>query len=401
MIFGKKDTKSDNSGGRIHDFSYVEAGQTYMDTACQTPRPQPVIDALTKYYTAYNACGGRVKYDWGRKVDEAIEDTRTAILQMLKLPPQAYSASFTLNTTYGLNILLQQLPQDTYDRIVTSDIEHNSVFLSTITAAKRLGIERLVLERDQQGALQYDPSQLKQSVVVVNVVSNIDGRKLINLQQLITDVHEAGGVIILDAAQAMAHSSSMLENCNADAICFSAHKMYAPSLGIVIAKKEFSNTLDFSFVGGGMVSSVSEQSFELTPNDLESRFEPGLQAYGEIIALGKAIRWLDDIPAREARIARLSDMLFDGLKEIESLKMINSQASPVVSVYSEKHDSHRLATFLSSAGIMARSGYFCCHYYLMEKKQLPPLLRFSIGLHTTEVDVQKTIDTMKKLMKGL
>ena len=57
------------------DFGYLGPDTHYFDSACQTLRPQPVIAAVTEYYRQYNACGGRVKYAWGEKVDGIVADT--------------------------------------------------------------------------------------------------------------------------------------------------------------------------------------------------------------------------------------------------------------------------------------------------------------------------------------
>jgi selenocysteine lyase/cysteine desulfurase len=43
-----------------------------------------VIDAVTEYFREYNACGGRVKYAWGEKVDGIVADTREKLLRMLE-----------------------------------------------------------------------------------------------------------------------------------------------------------------------------------------------------------------------------------------------------------------------------------------------------------------------------
>jgi cysteine desulfurase/selenocysteine lyase len=48
---------------------------------------------------------------------------------------------------------------------------------------------------------------------------------------------------------------------------------------------------------------------------------------------------------------------------------------------------------------MSRSGYFCCHYYLLEKLKLPPLIRFSLGLHSTEDDIERTIKELRRVIK--
>ncbi|POH67156.1 MULTISPECIES: aminotransferase class V-fold PLP-dependent enzyme [Cryobacterium] len=391
--------------GRSGDFGYLQSGEVYLDAACQSLRPQPVIDALTDYYTTYNACGGRVKYVWGLKVDAAVADTRKAVLGLLGLSNKSHAVSFTLNTTYGLNLLLQQLPLGRFTRVVTSHVEHNSVFLPTITAARRLGVDRLVLGRAADGALLYEPAQLEKAVVVVNATSNIDGRQLSNLADLVRDTHARGGIVIVDAAQAMGHSRALLQKTEADAVCFSGHKMYAASLGVVVARHELLTSLELGFVGGGMVSDVRENDFDLVQGDPAALLEPGLQAWGEIIALGRAIEWLGDVrpggltPAEH--ITGLSRRLHDGLAEIPGLTLLNTEPSPVISLYAPAQDSHRLAVFLSHSRISVRSGYFCAHHYLKEQLGLPPLLRLSLGLHSTESDIDSATQALTRLMKGL
>ena len=394
-----------NEAGRLTDFAYLDPSVVYLDSACQSLRPQPVLDSLTEYYTTYNACGGRVKYAWGRRVDEEVAAARQGVLGLLGLSSRHYAVSFTLNTTFGLNLLLQQLPQECFASVITSHAEHNSVFLPTMTAAKRLGVPRLVLDRADDGALLYEPAQLERAVVVVNAVSNVDGRVLTNLTELVRDTHARGGIVILDAAQAMAHERALLQKTAADAICFSGHKMYSASLGVIIARRELLASLELTFVGGGMVTDVREDSYDLLPDDPGALLEPGLQAWGEIIALRHATDWLGTVrpggrPPAE-HLSALSERLFDALSDIPGLTMVNATASPVISVYAPKQDSHRLAVFLSQSGISVRSGYFCAHHHLKERLALPPLLRFSLGLHSTTADIDRAHDALARLMKGL
>jgi selenocysteine lyase/cysteine desulfurase len=388
------------NSNRLAEFSYLGSNHIYMDSSCQSLRPLPVIEAMDEYYKTYGACSGRVKYEWGQKVDSIVEETRQLVVDYLDLPKKDYICSFTLNTTYGLNLILSQLPIGKYKRIVTSEIEHNSVFLPTITHAKRLSVERIVLPRARDGGLIYDKTDLNHSIVVVNTTSNIDGRLLTNLAQLIKDAHESDGIVILDAAQTVAHHRELLRGCQADAICFSAHKTYAASLGVVVIKKDLLRTLEISFIGGGMVNGVKQQSYQMYPDDMAAWLEPGLQPYAEIISLNSSIKWLKNIKSGEQHLNELARQLFDGLSNIPEIEIINSEPSSIISIYSKKVDAHRLATFLSASDIMVRSGYFCCHYYLIEKLKLPPLLRFSIGLHTTQDDVTKTIETLKKLVRS-
>ena len=389
----------------VHDlrasFDYLSADEIYFDSACQTLRPRPVIEALTTYYTTYNACGDRVKYAWGRRVAEGVETTRRRVLDAWKLPARRYSCSFTLNTTYGLNLLLQQLPQRRFARVVTTHSEHNAVFLSTLTAAARLGVPRVLVERDATGAVATTDAELTDAVVVVSAMDNVTGTLTAGLAGLVSRAHERGGIVIVDAAQAAPHALTSLRGLPADAICFSAHKMYGPSLGVVIATDELLASLELSFVGGGQVSEVTADGFALD-TVLHTRLESGLQAWGEILAFGAALTWLsprlEDIERAEAR---LSARLFEGLAALPRLRLLGEVASPVMSAVPERVDAHRLAVFLSRAGVMVRSGYFCAHHWLQERAGLPPLIRFSVGAHNTDGDVDRALELMSRMMRGL
>ena len=402
-MFRKKVKSIQNATARLSEFDYIADNNIYMDSACQSMRPEPVIAAINDYYKTYNACGERVKYRWGQQVDEKVEATRKLVIDYLGLPQKDYACSFTLNTTFGLNLILTQITGNNYNQVITSEIEHNSVFLSTIELSKRLDIPRTVLPRDERGNLIYYKDNLAKAIVVLNAASNIDGRLLLNIRKLIKDTHAAGGIVIIDAAQAFAHHSEILTNCGADAICFSGHKTYASSLGIVVIKKSLLRSLHIAFIGGGMVSGVREKDYSLLPEeDMASWLEPGLQAWGEIISLNSAVKWLQTVRVNGQKpaeyITDLSKQLFDGLSSINGITIINKAPASVISFYSPKIDAHRLAVFLSASGIMARSGYFCCHYYLLEKCKFPPLLRLSIGLHTTKADIIKTLEAIKKFV---
>jgi cysteine desulfurase/selenocysteine lyase len=402
-------------------FSYLDEKDIYLDGACQSLRPEPVINALESYYKEFNSCGERVKYKWGRITDEKVNATREKVLDYLKLKKKDYFVSFTLNTTYGLNLLLSQFDakKAKIKYVVTSDIEHNSPFLSTITFAKRHGIKRKVISRNSDGSVKIKDIPSK-SLVVLNAASNIDGRTLKNINEVIKAVKQSGGYIIIDAAQAMAHSKEILEKTEPDAICFSAHKMYAPSLGGMIVRKDFVDLIDTSFIGGGMVDDVDLETYLLSSDNkdhLYTKFESGLQAWGEIIALGAAIDWLEKIPKNKKKILQENEQkLFDFFKEhgtvgeIDKTKeqreknkangrfhLLNYEPTSTMSFYVDDLDSHLLGEALAEDGIMARTGYFCVHYYTDHKMHFPPLIRLSLGYQNTPEQIDKVISELSKI----
>lgn len=390
-------------GGVDRDFSFLDDKAIYLDSACQTLRPQQVIDAMTEYFHEYNSCGGRVKYDWGVRLDEKIDEVRKKILALVGKSGAEYTVAFTLNTTYGVNLILSQLPPK-FKKVVTSDIEHNSVFLPTMTVAKRLAIPRVVLTRSADGSLVYSKEDLSGGIVVLNSMSNIDGRELVNLKDIVIDTHKTGGIVLVDAAQGIGHNQKCIRESDFDALFFSGHKIYGPSLGVIVIKKTLVTSLDTGFIGGGTVEDVGAEDYELISDSdaLYGRLEIGLQNFAGIVGLGAALDWIKSYKpenlTQDAHKKMLTQFLFEELSAIPTVTLINSSPSTIVSFYSEKIDAHRLAIFLSAQNMMVRSGYFCCHYYLKNLKKYPPLVRVSLGLNNTQKQVESFTSTLRTLI---
>lgn len=391
------------NGYIMEDFDYLSKKEVYLDAACQSLRPRPVLNALNKYYENFNSCGERVKYKWGRVTDEKVEETRGLLLKYLKVSPRRYFTSFTLNTTYGINLILDQLNPKLFKQIVTSDIEHNSPFLATMAFARRNKIPRKIITRERDGSVDLAQCDFCRAIVVLNAASNIDGRELLNIKALVKKVHAEKGIVIIDAAQAMAHHPDILFKTEADAVCGSAHKMYAPSLGFIVARRDLLPKLNYNFVGGGMVDDVTKNDAKYSAENADhiyTRFESGLQAWGEIVAFGEALRWLMKLNKKTRNnLTACTEKLFDYLKNNPKIHLVNDKANPTMSFYIDGIDSHLVAEALSSKGIMCRSGYFCVHYYLDHVMQYPPLVRFSLGYYIRESDIEQTINVLARITK--
>lgn len=386
----------------MEDFDYLGEGEVYLDCACQSLRPRPVIDAINKYYTEHNSCGERVKYKWGRETDALVEATREKVLKYLKLKAKKYTVSFTLNTTYGINLILSQLDANRFKKVMTSEIEHNSPFLGTLGFSNRTGLPREVMERNADGTIDVNAYDFTGAVVVVNCASNFDGRKLGNIQELLKAVHKAGGILIIDAAQAMAHSVDVLRGVEVDAICFSAHKLYAPSLGVIVWRDDLLEYLEPLWLGGGMVDDVERNTFVLSAEGKEhrySRFESGLQSWGEIIGLGAALDWLEGLSQKDwQNFTDNYNELYDFISSSSRVNLVNHEANPTMSFYVDELDSHLIGEALSRENIMARTGYFCVHYYLDHVLKCPPLIRFSVGQHNRPEDIEKVKKVLSKVL---
>ena len=195
--------------------------------------------------------------------------------------------------------------------------------------------------------------------------------------------------------------------------------MYAPSLGVMIIRKDFAKYIETQFIGGGMVDDVDVDTYLLStenPDHLYTKFEAGLQAWGEIIALGEAIAWLERIPKnKHEQLAKNAKRIFDFFEtngttgninlsknqrdqSSKKLHLLNSTPTPTLSFYVDGLDSHLLGEALAEEGVMARTGYFCVHYFLDHKMQFPPLVRISLGYHNTEDDIDHLLNILKKVL---
>lgn len=398
MFFSSTPQKKNHTS----DFAYLDPKVCPMDSACQTLRPQCVIDAEAEYYHAYNACGGRVKYGWGKRVDDKVQAAREGMLRLCGRSAKEYAVAFTLNTTTGINQVLHQLPSN-WDTIVTSEIEHNSVFVPTIAWAKRRNGKRIVLPRNEDGSLTYQPTDLRNAVVVVNTASNIDGRTLVNATELAKTTHAEQGILLLDAAQTFGHDTDILQETDFDAAFGSAHKMYGPSLGFIIIRRSLLRSLDPFLLGGGTVADVDRNHYTLLSGaDEHAILETGLQNWGGIIGLERAITWLKDLRIdgmdRHTYEQKLCKALYDGLRSLPRTTLVNGGPRSTQSIYVERLDSHRLALYLDAQRILCRSGHFCCHSYLAHQLKLPPLLRLSIGLNNTMEQIECCVDVLRKII---
>ena len=85
-----------------------EKPPVYLDNACTTLAPRPVIAAINEYYTDYPSCGGRRSHHWfaeevTRRVegnaDEGIGGARQAIADFIHAGSEK-EIIFALNTVH-------------------------------------------------------------------------------------------------------------------------------------------------------------------------------------------------------------------------------------------------------------------------------------------------------------
>src|SRR5205085_5883404 len=121
-----------------------------------------------------------------------------------------------------------------------------------ILAAER-GIVLRFLDVDGDGLLVLDDLDRQlEGVKLVSVthMSNVLGT--INpVEEIIARAHEAGALVMLDAAQSVPHMKVDVQALDVDFLAFSGHKMCGPTgIGILYGKRKLLQEMP-PFLGGG------------------------------------------------------------------------------------------------------------------------------------------------------
>jgi cysteine desulfurase/selenocysteine lyase len=378
------------------DFACLEQKPkpVYMDSACQSLRPNVVIEKMNEYYNKYPACAGRSWHDWGQKVGEEIKKARSTAQKFFsaKNPEEII---FTRNTTEGINLIANCLDLKN-KKVIITDKEHNSNLLPWQKLAKT-GVKFETVPFGDAAALAKKISGA--GLVSMTMTSNVDGTS-IPAKEIIDIAHKNGALVLLDAAQSAPHSEINVKKLDIDFLACSGHKMLGPSgTGILYGKKELLDKMPPFLVGGDTVKDTTYTTSEFAQSP--EKFEAGLQNYAGIMGLGAAMEYLQKVGLNEihkheiALNKKITDAVGDkvqliGPKEAE-------KRSGIFSFNIKNMDPHTASMMINKSHyIMLRSGMHCVHSWFHANK-LPGSCRASLYLYNNEEDCDTFIDAIKKI----
>lgn len=380
----------------------------YFDNACQSLRPQSVINAVTEYYQEYPACSGRSMHSLAAKVTQKCDEARTIISKFVGAKRKE-EIVFTRNTTEGINLIANSLEFQRGDVVVTTDKEHNSNLIPWQMLVKNKGIIHKVIPSNPDNTfnLTVYEKEMNGNVKLVSMgfTSNLDG-VTIPAKKVIQIAHKHGSLVLLDAAQTAPHQRINVSDLDVDFLAFSGHKMLGPSgMGVLYGKYNLLEKLVPFMVGGDTVSSSTYTSHEFLPPP--EKFEAGLQDYAGIIGLGEAAKYLNKIGFSEIENSerRLNAYISQELLKIPNLKIIGPQDSylrgGIISFYIEGVDHHQIALILNqSANIMVRSGQHCVHSWFNDR-QIKGSVRASVYFYNTMEEAELFVKEVNKIVKVL
>ncbi|MCS7092704.1 MAG: cysteine desulfurase [Patescibacteria group bacterium] len=393
-----------------NDFPFFtkNKGYIYFDNACQSLRPQSVMDSMNYYYTNLSACGGRSMHALSAQTTKLFEKVREKVAKFINAK-SPHEIIFTRNTTESINLVARSIGLEKGDVVLTTDKEHNSNLVIWQLLEKQIGIKRKIVHSNDDGTFSFEnyKEAFDENVKLVSMVftSNLDG-VTIPAKEIVSHAHKKNALVMLDGAQTAPHTKINVSDLDVDFLAFSGHKMLGPTgTGILYGKRKLLEKLNPFLVGGDTVSKTTYSSHEFL--DVPERFEAGLQDYAGILGLGAAIDYLLGISIKNIydHEIKLTTYLQSKIDNISNLHVIGPKdpklRGGITSFYVDNVDHHKIALTLDSMNkIAVRSGQHCVHSWF-DANKIKGSVRVSFYLYNTFEEVDSFINSLKKVINVL
>ncbi len=376
----------------------------YLDNAATTQKPLRVIEAVDGYYRHLNSNIHRGAHHLAAVATDRYEEVRRQVQRFLNARHH-HEIVFTRGTTESINLVASSFSRRYFtgdDEVIVSGMEHHSDIVPWQLAGATLS----PIPFSDEGVLDLDAYERlftpKTRIVAVNHVSNTLGT--VNPVKRIIDIAHAHGVpVLIDGAQSVAHIAVDVQALGCDFYCFSGHKMYGPmGVGVMYGREEMLNELPPYQGGGEMISTVT---FERTTyNELPFKFEAGTPSVGDVIGLGEAIGFMqevgiENIAAHEAALLDHATQLLAQLPDMRFFGTAPGKASVLSFLVGDTHP-YDVGTLLDQLGVAVRTGHHCTQP-IMDRYGIPGTVRASFAIYNTMEEVDRFYEALVKVREML
>ena len=203
----------------------------YLDSTASSQKPDQVIRAMDEFYRTSNANIHRGIHTLAEEATAAYEQARKRIAQFIGAASNR-EIIFTRNATESINLVAQtwgRMHLSQGDVIILTEMEHhaNLVPWQMLSMACGVRLEFIPVNDDCRLDLEVYKELLKQSpkLVAFTHMSNVLGT-ITPAKTIIDLAHQAGALVLLDAAQSVPHFPVNVSELDADFMVFSSHKMW-------------------------------------------------------------------------------------------------------------------------------------------------------------------------------
>jgi cysteine desulfurase/selenocysteine lyase len=384
----------------------------FLDAAASSPKPRTVIETMGDVYAHHYANVHRGIYELSEDATNRFEGARRKVAAFIGASSER-EIVFVRNATEAINLVRFSWGRANVgegDRVITTQLEHHSNIVPWLQLCAEAGATLEYVAITDDGRLDMDdlraklqPSAGRQPrLLAVALVSNALGT--INpIAEIARLAHEAGALLLVDAAQAAPHMPVDVVELDCDFLAISGHKMLGPSgIGALWGRRELLDAMPPFLTGGSMIIRVTLEGAEW--NEVPHKFEAGTPAIVEAIGLGAAIDYLSALGMDHVREHErfLFQRAWDALSDIPGVRLLGP-ADPeihagVISMLIDGVHPHDVATIFDHEGVAVRAGHHCAQPVML-RYDVPATTRASFYVYNDVDDVQALADAVRSVQQ--
>ncbi|MGQ0560725.1 MAG: aminotransferase class V-fold PLP-dependent enzyme [Gemmatimonadota bacterium] len=375
----------------------------YLDFAATSAvRPPEVARAMLDYMEGCGASPGRGGHRLAVDAARVAFRCRRAIAKLLGVPGDPGRVAFMFNATHALNTaLLGTVRQG--DVVVITAYDHNAVLRPVHQLALERGVEVRMLSGAPDGSIDLEQAKQKfegARLVVLNAVSNVLGTVL-DVRALTALAHEAGALVLVDAAQSAGHMHVAVAADDVDMVALTGHKGLLGPQGTgalwVRADLELAPLLRGGTGGDSLLRDM--------PASYPDHLEAGTPNAPGLAGLLAGIEWIQQRGVQQLHEhgMQLKQRLRDGLAAIPGVRVLSPAApagAALVTITADAVDVPTLAARIDREhAVLTRPGLHCApevHKLLGTEKT--GAVRFSLGWSSTVADVDRAIAAVAQVV---
>ena len=383
------------------DFPFLEDGVIYFDNGATTLKPKRVIDKMNLYYLKHTSNIHRGDYDSAIITNQAYDSVRDIISNFVNC--NSKEVIYTSGTTMSINLVVfgyMRKHLQKGDVVLLNKAEHASNVLPWMKLQEEIGFDIQYIPLDENYELTFD-----------NIVHSVtDKTKVISLAHVsnvigdVRDVKKIGKycrenhiLFHVDGAQSVPHMKVDFQDSYMDFLSFSGHKMLGPTgVGILVGREELLEEMDPICYGGGMNSFFEEDSsYEL--KSVPVRFEAGTPPIAEVIGLGEAICYLQEIGMDKIHQyeKELKSYFLSKVKDLSNIILYNhSEDSGIVAFNIEGVFAQDTSIYLNHYHICVRAGNHCAKL-LKDCLPVDNTVRVSFYFYNTKEEIDVLVEALK------
>jgi len=384
------------------DFKILDNNIIYFDNGATTLKPKCVRDGIIRYYDEYTANAHRGDYKLSAIVDSMYEGTREKVKNFINAK-ETSEIVFTSGTTNGMNMIIfgyfkNHLKKD--DEVLITLSEHAANIVPWFVLQKEIGIKVKYIDLDDKHEVTIDNVKKaitdKTKVISLAMITNVIGDER-PIKDIAKIAHDNDILMVVDAAQGIAHEKIDVQDMDIDFMAFSGHKMYGPTgIGILYGKFDLLDKMIPLNYGGGMNAIFTKNGY-VELREIPTRLEGGTPNIEGVLGLGEAISYIENIGIDKIKEyeKNLRRYLIEKLSELDFIELYNKDnASNIVAFNIKGVFAQDTAVYLDKYNICVRAGNHCAKM-IDNVFNISNTVRISLSFYNTKEEVDLLINVLK------